>query len=111
RRRSRCCRRSGCSRGSDSRGGGRGWCCTFSDIQEGSSDRPPRLESLEVVHAAPTRENNMAAYGQAGSVDGRIHGNGRRIERAVHWDGRAANPRRRVNVIFCGTYVLVKRVV
>src|SRR5256885_10985042 len=68
--------------------------------------RPPRstlfpsttlFRSLEVAHAASLHEDNVAANRQAGSVYGCVDGHGRRIERAVHWDGRAASPGRRVN--------------
>src|SRR6187399_3139533 len=99
-----CCSRcsSRCRSGSYTRG----WCWTSSHIQERRTDRPPGLEALEVAHAASLHEDNVAAYRQAGSVYGCVDGHGRRIERAVHWDGRAASPGRRVNVIFCCPHVL-----
>src|SRR4030095_2166026 len=78
----------------------RSWSSTSSHIQERRTDRPPGLEALEVGHAASAHEDNVAAYWQAASVYGCVDGHGRRIERAVHWDGRAASPGRRVNVIF-----------
>src|SRR6476469_7890129 len=114
-------RRVGPRRGTGSRSGSRRrcccsawgwcWCSTSSHIQERRTDRPPGLEALEVAHAASAHEDNVAAYRQAGSVYGCVDGHGRRIERAVHWDGSAASPRRRVNVIFCCAYVLAECVV
>ena len=113
--------RCGRGRGSSSSRGSSCWrwslsytwsCCwTSSHIQERRTDRPPGLEALKVVHAASAHEDNVAAYRQADSVYGCIDGDGRRIERAVHWDGRAASPRRRVNIIFCCAYVLAECVV
>ena len=82
-----------------------------SHIQERRTDWPPGLEALEIAHAASAHENNVAAYRQAGSVYGCVDGHGRRIERAVHWDGRTASPGRRVNVIFCCPHVLAECVV
>ena len=87
------------------------WCWTSSHIQERRTDRSPGLEALEVAHAASLHEDNVAAYREAGSVYGCVDGHGRRIERAVHWDGRAASPGRRVNVIFCCAHVLAECVV
>ncbi len=114
-------RRVGPRRRSGSRSGSRrrrccscsawGWCWTSSHIQERRTDRPPGLQALEVAHAASAYEDNVAAYRQAGSVYGCVDGHGRRIERTVHWDGRAASPGRRVNVIFCCAHVLAECVV
>src|SRR5207248_2208202 len=114
--RSCCCR--GCRR---CHGWGYSRCCrccsswsrsyTPSHIQERRTDRPPRLEALEVAHAASAHEDNVPAYRQAGSVYGCVDGHGRRIERAVHWDGRAASPGRGVNVIFCCAHVLAECIV
>src|SRR5215475_13505617 len=87
------------------------WCLTSSYIQERRTDRPPGLEALEVAHAASLHEDNVAAHREAGSVYGCVDGHGRRIERAVHWDGRAVGPGRRVNVIFRCTNVLAECVV
>jgi hypothetical protein len=89
-----------------------GWCWTSSrHIQERRTDRSPGLEALEVAHAASLHKDNVTACRQAGSVYGCVDGHGRRIERAVHWDGRAAIPGRRVNIIFCCAHVLAECVV
>jgi len=50
----------------------------------------------------------VTAHRQAASVYSCVDSHGRRIECAVHWDGRAAIPRRRINVIFCRAHVLAE---